>query len=322
MGASYFLQEQKLSVPGDVAIIGFDDLPFSGFVNPPLTTVRQPIYEKDRLDPVDPDVRLGGQLPMQPDLARDAVGRLADDLGLDPMACAEGIVRVTDAQMVAVHHHAAGFDHLAQCAIHLLELVAGQPVQRRCGHGGMDGWREPATPGRRGEVVVDPFDAVAVVGSGQSEENRVRIDADDRGCGDAFMQARRERTGPATEVDHHGLGDVGQDCLHDVADDREAFLPPQDAMLRGTPVHLPRRPEAFLEGHYGPGWKVPDPGFVYHASDVDPRIRENLGKALITPPEYRELLAELEAERPDNPNMGRFVAVGAQDLYPLDRFIT
>jgi hypothetical protein len=56
---------------------------------------------------LDPDVRLGGQLPMQPDLARDAVGRLADDLGLDPMACAEGIVRVTDAQMVAadVRHH-------------------------------------------------------------------------------------------------------------------------------------------------------------------------------------------------------------------------
>jgi LacI family transcriptional regulator len=29
-----------LSVPGDVSVVGFDDLPFAGFVAPPLTTVR------------------------------------------------------------------------------------------------------------------------------------------------------------------------------------------------------------------------------------------------------------------------------------------
>ncbi|MFT3975144.1 MAG: substrate-binding domain-containing protein [Amaricoccus sp.] len=29
-----------LAVPGDVSVVGFDDLPFAGFVAPPLTTVR------------------------------------------------------------------------------------------------------------------------------------------------------------------------------------------------------------------------------------------------------------------------------------------
>jgi DNA-binding LacI/PurR family transcriptional regulator len=37
------IQERGLRVPQDVAIAGFDDLPFSGYLTPPLTTVRQPL---------------------------------------------------------------------------------------------------------------------------------------------------------------------------------------------------------------------------------------------------------------------------------------
>jgi N-methylhydantoinase A len=48
---------------------------------------------------LDPDVRLGGTMPMAPDLALAAVAELAAELDLDPITCAEGIVRVTDAQM-------------------------------------------------------------------------------------------------------------------------------------------------------------------------------------------------------------------------------
>ncbi len=32
-------------MPDDISVIGFDDLPFSTYSNPPLTTIKQPIYE-------------------------------------------------------------------------------------------------------------------------------------------------------------------------------------------------------------------------------------------------------------------------------------
>ena len=40
------MQEQGLAVgraPGQIAVTGFDDLPFAAYLRPPLTTVRQPI---------------------------------------------------------------------------------------------------------------------------------------------------------------------------------------------------------------------------------------------------------------------------------------
>lgn len=42
-GAARAIREAGLSIPGDVALVGFDDLPVSSAMNPPLTTVRQPI---------------------------------------------------------------------------------------------------------------------------------------------------------------------------------------------------------------------------------------------------------------------------------------
>ncbi|KPL79041.1 hypothetical protein ADN00_03895 [Ornatilinea apprima] len=42
-------QEAGFSVPGDLAIIGFDDIPQSAQTNPPLTTVRQPTARMGRI---------------------------------------------------------------------------------------------------------------------------------------------------------------------------------------------------------------------------------------------------------------------------------
>lgn len=45
LGAMQTIQARGLTVGRDVAVVGFDDLPLSEYAHPPLTTVRQPIYE-------------------------------------------------------------------------------------------------------------------------------------------------------------------------------------------------------------------------------------------------------------------------------------
>jgi len=48
LGAMLAIQEQNLVVGRDVAVAGFDDIPAAASANPPLTTVRQPIYDIGR----------------------------------------------------------------------------------------------------------------------------------------------------------------------------------------------------------------------------------------------------------------------------------
>ncbi len=44
-GALRAASDAGLNVPGDVALVGFDDMPFAARTNPPLTTVHQPLEE-------------------------------------------------------------------------------------------------------------------------------------------------------------------------------------------------------------------------------------------------------------------------------------
>ncbi|QFT90527.1 Ribose operon repressor [Bacillus sp. THAF10] len=45
IGGIQAFKENKISVPGDVSIMGFDDIQLSEYIDPPLTTIRQPKYE-------------------------------------------------------------------------------------------------------------------------------------------------------------------------------------------------------------------------------------------------------------------------------------
>ncbi|HTX66669.1 MAG TPA: LacI family DNA-binding transcriptional regulator [Opitutaceae bacterium] len=48
VGALEATHARRLKVPGDVALIGFDDLPWADALDPPLTVIRQPAYEVGR----------------------------------------------------------------------------------------------------------------------------------------------------------------------------------------------------------------------------------------------------------------------------------
>lgn len=49
IGALKTLRDASLSVPGDISIIGFDDIWYSEYLHPPLTTVRQPLEKMGRM---------------------------------------------------------------------------------------------------------------------------------------------------------------------------------------------------------------------------------------------------------------------------------
>jgi|GEM_PF-1471746 len=42
------LKDHGLSIPKDVAVVGFDDVSLSKYMNPPLTTVKQPLYDQGK----------------------------------------------------------------------------------------------------------------------------------------------------------------------------------------------------------------------------------------------------------------------------------
>lgn len=48
-GVRLCLYRKGIRVPDDVSLVGFDDLPGSAYTTPPLTTIRQPLYDMGRI---------------------------------------------------------------------------------------------------------------------------------------------------------------------------------------------------------------------------------------------------------------------------------
>lgn len=48
LGAMMAVKEAGLKVPGDISVIGYDDISYAAMSDPPLTTVEQPKYERGR----------------------------------------------------------------------------------------------------------------------------------------------------------------------------------------------------------------------------------------------------------------------------------
>ncbi|MGH3380071.1 MAG: substrate-binding domain-containing protein, partial [Actinoallomurus sp.] len=48
MGVYEAARQAQLSIPGDLSVVGFDDLPLCQWMSPPLTTIRQPLEEMGR----------------------------------------------------------------------------------------------------------------------------------------------------------------------------------------------------------------------------------------------------------------------------------
>jgi LacI family transcriptional regulator len=66
MGAYEAARQADLSVPRDLSVVGFDDLPLCQWVSPPLTTVRQPLEEMGRTAARTLFQQLDGELLVSP----------------------------------------------------------------------------------------------------------------------------------------------------------------------------------------------------------------------------------------------------------------
>jgi LacI family transcriptional regulator len=74
IGAIWAFQEAGLSIPKDISVVGFDDVPLAMFSNPQLTTIRQPLHQmgqiaaKTLIDQIEGKAKFEGEIVIEPDL--------------------------------------------------------------------------------------------------------------------------------------------------------------------------------------------------------------------------------------------------------------
>jgi len=94
---------------------------------------------------------------------------------------------------------------------------------------------------------------------------------------------------------------------------RADYVPAAAREFAGLTAFIPAKPESFLEAHYGPGWKTPDPAFVNYFAGKNQAVLRHLERALITPIEFDECRKRISG----GPGCGEFVSLAQRPLYPL-----
>ena len=68
------MQEAGLRIPDDISVVGFDDIQSAAYINPPLTTVRQPLIKmgemaaRTLLDRIEGKIKYVPEIAIEPEL--------------------------------------------------------------------------------------------------------------------------------------------------------------------------------------------------------------------------------------------------------------
>lgn len=74
IGAYHAIQENGLSIPQDISVVGYDDIEYASYMTPALTTIRQPSFElglqaaRTLIDHLDQKVELPPVIQLVPEL--------------------------------------------------------------------------------------------------------------------------------------------------------------------------------------------------------------------------------------------------------------
>lgn len=104
----------------------------------------------------------------------------------------------------------------------------------------------------------------------------------------------------------HDRGELWMLNATHLRDGPHIIEPVQVGRFRGCDVYVPSNPERVLELEYGPGWKVPDPGY---RTRFDPDDDAYLLRSCLSLEEMKELYQRYLKEASRRPGVGRLSAV-------------
>jgi LacI family transcriptional regulator len=104
LGAIYRLQDAGLSVPGDVAVVGYDDRDFAKIVKPRITTVSLPVYEMGQIAAEKLLAQINGGISNFDETLVKGTLYVRETCGADPaMRTQEQRIRMTDVRPTVLH---------------------------------------------------------------------------------------------------------------------------------------------------------------------------------------------------------------------------